>query len=297
MAERVEPSAGSPPTSPLAAVLRHLAQPHDPVRVTAALLGLPARVARQLVGTWTATSPEADRLLAAMPQLVRSLAIATTDRPERCYGELRGPVMWSETMSARSATAGDSGLFVCATTTKAYDTDENRVLKAALAIVARAGAEADLTSTIPGGPGPEDVRRARHHGQAANHLLEHRTLADVPASVPRGRALQRTRSGSRRGTYEPAIALLRRAGHPWPPGGLDALATDALRRQVAVLVAVIDRWGAHPRGGPVALRTSHGGLVSGPVRYEHLTGVRVGDVAVLDASDAAMAVDRALGSA
>lgn len=291
-----ERPAGSDPTSPFALVLRYLAQPHDPVRVTSALLGLPSRAARQLVGTWLATSPEADRLLAAMPQLLRSLAIATTDRPERCYGELRGPVLWSETMSARSASAGDPGLFVCATTTKAYDTDENRVLKAALAAIARAGADADSGSPVPGGPGAEDARRARQQGQAAHHLLEHRTLADVPATPPRGRALQRTRAGSRRGTYEPAIALLRRAGSPWPPGALEALAEVAVHRQVATLAAVADAWRAHPRGGALALRTSHGALVAGPVRYEHLTGVHVGDLAVRDAADAGAAVVSTLGS-
>jgi hypothetical protein len=283
--------------SPFATVLAHLALPHEPVRVLSALLGLPGRAARQLVGTWLATSPEADRLMGAMPQLLRSLAIATTDRPERCYGELRGPVLWSETMSARSASAGDPGLFVCATTTKAYDTDENRVLKAALAAIARAGADADVTSPVPGGPGPDDVRRARQQGQAANHLLEHRTLADVPTHPPRGRALQRTRSGSRRGTYEPAVALLRRAGQPWPPGALDALATEGVRQQVATLAAVIGTWASQPNGGTIALRTSHGALVAGPVRYEHLTGVSIGGDPVLAPSDAAPAVERATARA
>ncbi|MFP5256800.1 MAG: hypothetical protein ACLGI8_13240 [Acidimicrobiia bacterium] len=291
-----EVRAGTGAATPFRVVLRHLAQPHDPVRVTAALVGLPIRAARQLVGTWVATSPEADRLLTAMPRLLRSLAIATTDRPERCYGELRGPVLWSETMSARSASAGDPGLFVCATTTKAYDTDENRVLKAALAAIARAGAEADAGSPVPGGAGPDDARRARHQGQAANHLLEHRTLADVPATVPRGRALQRTRAGSRRGTYEPAIALLRRAGSPWPPGALEALSADAVHRQVAALAAVIEAWRSHPRGGGLALRTSHGALVAGPVRYEHLTGVHVGSIPVLHAAEAEEALARTLGS-
>ena len=52
-------------------------------------------------------------------------------------------MLWSETMSARSASAGDPGLFVCATTTKAYDTDENRVLKAALDAIRQAGADAE----------------------------------------------------------------------------------------------------------------------------------------------------------
>ncbi len=146
----VEPGTGT------RAVLARLTRPYEPTRCTAALLGLPLRAARQLVGAVIATCDEAEDLLDAMPRIVRSMAIATTDRPERCHGELRGPVLWSETMSVRSATAGDPGLFVCATTTKAYDTDENRVLKAALAAVERATRPTGWTSTgtrCCGGPG------------------------------------------------------------------------------------------------------------------------------------------------
>jgi len=284
------PHLADPGASRFAVVLRHVAQPHDPVRVTSALLGLPARLCRHLVGTWLATSPEAEGLLTAMPQIVRSLAIATTDRPERCYGELRGPVLWSETMSARSASAGDPGLFVCATTTKAYDTDENRVLKAALAAIAAAGAEADAGASVTGGPVVEDARRARHNGLQANHLLEHRTLADVPIKAIRGRALQRTRAGSRRGTYEPAVALLRRTGHPWPDGALEALASDATRAQVGVLATLLEE--ATQGGVRLALRTSHGQLVAGPVVYDHLTGVSVDGEPVRDGAVAASVLAR-----
>jgi hypothetical protein len=285
-----EPDLADRGASRVAVVLRHLALPHDPVRVTSALLGLPTRLSRHLVATWLATSPEAEALLTAMPQIVRSLAIATTDRPERCYGELRGPVLWSETMSARSASAGDPGLFVCATTTKAYDTDENRVLKAALAAIARAGAEVDAGASVEGGPGVDDARQARHNGMQANHLLEHRTLSDVPVKAIRGRALQRTRAGSRRSTYEPAVALLRRAGHPWPDGALEALASDATRAQVGLLAAVLEQ--VAEGGTHVSLRTSHGQLVAGPVVYDHLTGVSVGGEPVRDEAAAASVLAR-----
>jgi len=284
------PDVAGPGRSRTAVVLRHLVQPHDPVRVTSALLGLPTRLSRHLVGTWLATSPEAEALLAAMPQIVRSLAIATTDRPERCYGELRGPVLWSETMSARSASAGDPGLFVCATTTKAYDTDENRVLKAALAAIARAGAEVDAGTAVEGGPLVNDARQARHNGLQANHLLEHRTLADVPVTAIRGRALQRTRAGSRRGTYEPAVALLRRVGHPWPDGALEALASDATRAQIGLLASTLEQ--ASGAGVRLTLRTSHGQLVAGPVVYDHLTGVTVDGEPVRDDAAAARMLAR-----
>ena len=252
-------------------VLDRLARPYDPSKVVGALLGLPPRLARQLVGAILATSEEAETLLEAMPRVLRSLAIATTDRPERCYGELRGPVLWSETMSARSASAGDPGLFVCATTTKAYDTVENRVLKAALDTIRRAGAHADH--------GPEAqhdamVRRARQNGHRASHLLEHRALSDVPVTRVSGRALTRTRSGNKRSTYQPAVDVLRRAADPVGAEQLAAHADAATRAQLALLAQAIEVV-EERTGAPVKLRSSRGTIVSGSLSYDHLGGVLV----------------------
>ena len=260
------------PGTGLALVLDRLARPYDPERVTAALLGLPNRVARQLVGAVLATSDEAEDLLDAMPTIVRSMAIATTDRPERCMGELRGPVLWAETMSARSASAGDPGLFVCATTTKAYDTDENRVLKAALDAIRRAArnAEHGMDSHAD-----DVVRRARHNGQHSAHLLEHQTLAQVPVVRPTGRALRRTRAGSRRHTYRPALALLRRAAEPMGADHLTAFADERTSAQHDLLAAVIERVEQATRS-PLLLRTDRGAITGGPVTYHHPG--RVGDV-------------------
>jgi hypothetical protein len=211
-----------------------------------------------------------------MPRILRSLAIATTDRPERCYGELRGPVLWSETMSARSASAGDPGLFVCTTTTKAYDTVENRVLKAALDTIERASHDATHGSD---GHTTDARRRARHNELRARHLMEHQALAAVPVTRVSGRALRRTRAGNRRSTYEPAIDLLRRAHDPLRAPRLahhlDAATLadhELLARSLEALDARSDT--------PVPLRTAQGGLVAGPVRYDHLAGVTVDGVLI-----------------
>ena len=255
----IEPGRGT------AVLLDWLARPYDPERVTAALLGLPPRVTRQLVGALLASSDEAERLLEAMPAIVRSMAIATTDRPERCVGEIRGPVLWAETMSARSSSAGDPGLFVCATTTKAYDTDENRVLKAALAVVHRAGRNAEHGME---GYTDEVVKRARHNGQHAARLLEHQTLAQVPVVRPDGRALRRTRAGSRRHTYRPALALLRRAEEPISATHLHAFADERTRAQHDLLAATLQHLEDVTGTSPV-LRSDHGSLSAGPLRYHH----------------------------
>lgn len=259
----VEPGTG------LTRIFERLVRPYDPEKVTAALLGLPSRVTRQLVGVVLATSDEAEDLLDAMPMIVRSMAIATTDRPERCHGELRGPVLWGETMSARSASAGDPGLFVCATTTKAYDTDENRVLKFALHTIDQAArdVEHDIDQDV--------VRRAKHNGHEASRLLEHQTLAGVPVVPPRGRSLRRTRAGSRRSTYRPALEMLRRAGEPLTASQLRTLSDEPTRELHDVLAATIVAVSAHGVGRP-ALHSDQGGLRWGPVSFHHPARAREG---------------------
>ena len=255
----IEPDTGT------GIVLDRLARPYDPQRAVAALLGLSTRVTRQMIGAVLASSAEAEDLLDAMPRIVRSLAIATTDQPERCYGELRGPVLWSETMSARSASAGDPGLFVCATTSKAYDTDENRVLKSALHAVYGAGQAAEHTYE----PVVADVvKRARHNGQSAARLMEHQTLAAVPVGRITGRALRRTRAGSRRATYRPALDLLRRAAEPVDAEHLLAFADPRTRAQHDLLAATLHRL-EDVTGTSAILRVARGSLLAGPLAYHH----------------------------
>ncbi|MGK2949852.1 MAG: hypothetical protein ACSLFP_14875 [Acidimicrobiales bacterium] len=259
------------PSTGAEAVLDRLVRPYDPADVLAALVGVPVRLARQTLGAAMATSTEAEDLLTAMPQILRSLAIATTDRPERCYGELRGPVLWSETMSSRSASAGDPGLFVCATTTKAYDNDENRVLKAAIDIVAASGRIAEAA-----GPVTEELARsARHNGNRANRLLEHQTLAAVPVVRPSGRQLRRTRAGSRRNTYRPPLDVLRLAADPLDGEIVRSLAEPTTLTQIRLLATVLDAVEGVTGGERRSLRHQHGALVAGPVRYDHLDGVLV----------------------
>jgi len=275
----IEPGTGS------ALLLGWLVAPYDPEKTIAALLGLSAHVTRQLLGTVLATSDEAEHLLATMPTVVRSLAIATTDRAERCYGEIRGPVLWAETLSARSASAADPGLYVCATTTRAYDTDENRVLVAALEVVRAAGNHAEPGFDDAGG---NVARRARHNAHQAARFLDHQALALVPTTRPNPRALRRTRAGSRRHTYRPALALLRRAAAPLGPSLVNAVADSRTRAQHDLLAAVLLRLEA-VTGVATKLRHDAGELTSGPVRFHHpghhgavgaSDGIQIGDVLI-----------------
>jgi hypothetical protein len=99
------------------------------------------------------------------------------------------------------------------------------------------------------------------------------------------RTLQRTRSGSRRNTYAPAIAVLQRATAPITVAHLQDHVTDAVSADHDLLAAGLGLLAAiDPRGRGPALRTSHGGLVAGPLHYDALGGVTVdgGSVRTLD---------------
>jgi hypothetical protein len=77
-----------------------LRRPFNVVEAVDSVLGLSPNVVKQLTGAMLATCTEAEHLLKATPETIRSLSISMDNQPEECRGELRGPVLWSETFSA-----------------------------------------------------------------------------------------------------------------------------------------------------------------------------------------------------
>jgi hypothetical protein len=291
------------PASGLHRLWRRLATPVDPAHAADALAGVPPAVARRLLAVALAASPEADALLDAMPAMLRSLAVSTASVPQRCDGEIRGPVMWSATLAARSASPGAGAVFICASPTKAYDTDENRVLVASLLRLLRAAriAENEVEEEDMAGldetfrPPTADVRRARHNGEQARRALEHRSLQAVSRVPPTGRMIQKARSGTKAGVFRWAVALLQRS---WAEVGADDLApfVDAVTRADHLVAAdVLDVLAARGQV-PARARIVDGRLVAGDFAYAHPSseavrlhgvgeGVTVGGHAVRSVAD------------
>jgi hypothetical protein len=278
------------PGTGTAAIWRRLRRPFDPILTFHALLGLPLPAIRQLVGVVLANAEETEDLLTVMPHLVRSLTVSTTMKPTRCIGEVRGPVLWSETHAARAASAGAGGVFVCASPVKAFDTEENRVLVAALRAIRFAADDAEAA-----GPYEYDDPgrvRARHNGARAVRFLEHRTLVDVTRTRPDGRAVRRARAGTRRTMYQPSVAMLRRAQEPLRLADVLANCETRTAAQHDVLEALA--FGMTARGVPIPRFMPEGGdLIAGPVRYRHarraaergeVSGILVGPL-VIDVPD------------
>lgn len=260
------PPGAAPGDDALAVLWARLVRPIDLVPAVAAVVGLPRRDVRQLVGTALAGSTEADELVAEFPRTVRSLATSVDAGAERCVGALRGPVLWSETLSARSASFGDPDVFVCTTAARAFDVDENRVLVHALAEVAQAAGEAMRSAGTHGDV--TALHRARRNGADASRFLAHPALRTVRRARPTARALKRTRSSRHRARYAPALRLLERARTPLGLDEIRSLLDERTRAQHAVLAGVVHRLERAGHALP-SFHVEEQELVAGPVRYRH----------------------------
>ncbi|MDQ1404327.1 MAG: hypothetical protein QOG03_2643 [Actinomycetota bacterium] len=241
-------------------------RPVNAVQAAEIMLGISPSAARLLASALHATSPEADALLFAVPRMMRSLVIATTIAPERCHGEVRGPIQWGETMSARAANAGDPMVFVCASPGRAYDAPENRVLVAALESVRAAAAAVEV-----GRLKHRDTALFHHiraNGSQARRFLEHRSLNAIPRVKPQPRDLKRARSGTRRRNYGPALLVLDRVGEGFSGDDLELVADEATATEHDVVVEAVRhlRAAGHPIPG---FRVRGGALVAGPLSYRH----------------------------
>src|SRR5690606_24827506 len=124
-----------------------------------------------------AAGPEATELLSDLDGLARGLANTTGKAAERCRGEVRGPIMWSETLSARASSFGADDVFVCSAPYREYDVPENRVLREALRRIAEAGERVEhMPPPVKDGP---VGRRALEHAGIARRFLGHRALEQV----------------------------------------------------------------------------------------------------------------------
>lgn len=272
---------------PTAELWERLARPFDQALTAEALLGLPAEIVGQLVGVMVATCDEAQVLIDAMPATVRNLKTSIGTNHQRCIGELRGPVQWSETIAAWASSLGNTDVFVCAAPHRAYDIEQNQVLVAALRAVVEAGQEAGAVADQA--HGDDGLDRARDNARTARRYLEHPALSQVRLDGrPSRRAVSRTRAGKANQVYAPALDMLARVAEPLTLEELLPFCDRRTRSQHALVVAVIRE--LERRGLPIpALRAESRSLFAGPVEYRHPRrrgagdawhGVIVGDLLV-----------------
>lgn len=247
-------------------IWRRMNRPFNLVHAVPALTGIPPHEVADLVVLHLAISDEAEALLARVPGMMRTLASTTSTQVERSTGDMRGPIMWGETLNARANTFGADDVFVCAAPVRDHDVSENRVLVSALTLIARANRS---LSSSAGRYFTNDAHaRIEVNAAAARSLIRSRRLADVPATRVDARELHKVMSGRRGRQYATATAMLQRRSEPLRGAELHTLCdarTIAQHHALVLVMAAIQR-----RGLAVPQFRAHSGeLVAGRLRYRN----------------------------
>lgn len=263
------------PTTPVLAPRRNAAtgeiwEARDPassgIAFAVAITGADPVTVTELATLSAATSDEAADLLTNVELLARTLTATVESHSERCIHSLRGPVQWSETITARANALGNEDVYVCATSARSFNTVENRVLVVALAAVAGAaaiarGPAAELLS-------PEQLEVVAERAEQAKRWLALPRLRDIPRKRLTPKELTQFRN-SRRGSWMRTVADFRARQQRCFGTDLVVLLCDDrtldLHRFVVDTVNDIRTFESIPSG----FRVADGGIESGRLTFRH----------------------------
>lgn len=209
-----------------------------------AVTGLPTAMLEQASRISFAASAEFEAVLAGLDDRVRSLPSVLVNSSQRCVHEVRGPVLWSETITARANSLGDEDVFVCSTVRRSYDCAENRLL---MWLLQRAGlATKAIRSAMGVHLDPGEQRRIEETSASARRWRSTPRLRGVPSQRPSRLELARLRA-PHRSASGPLVLLDAYSRSHQPFAGCDIAAlTDpgTLEAHTILLEKLVDRMGA-----------------------------------------------------
>lgn len=256
-------STSQPPADMPTAILWQRRSVRSPAIVSAvALTGVDVTTLTDATSIALAASDEARALLDGMEVRIRTMPTTVATSSERCVSSVRGPIMWSETLTARANALGNDDVFVCMTTSRSFDTVENRLLVDALGSIA--GANRALSGPTGERVQPEEAERIATIATEAAAWRADSRFSGVTTRRLTGRAAARVRGGHRKAWMEPILAVRRRAREPFVPADVVGLCdewTAALHRTLLQVLEALER--------PHVLTLSDGGLWCGDVSFRH----------------------------
>lgn len=236
---------------------------------TAALIGRDTAELADAAALSLAASPEAAKLVGGMELRVRTLTSTAASEPVRCAGTVRGPVLWSETITARANSFGADDVFVCQATTRSFDTVENRLLVDALDAVTKA--DRALRGPVGARVTHHDAERIATIAAEAQRWRRHPRLSGIRRGRLQGRELGKLRSGRRTARMASEIAVLERATEPFRAEDIVGLAgADSTRYHTFVEEVIAELERRDLLGGKLTF--ADGALWSGPLSFRHPTG-------------------------
>lgn len=261
------PPVGASFSSPLHLLWSRMSRPFNLVRALPALCGIPSSHVADLITLHLALTAEAEHLIEAGPELIRSLTSTTTITPKRTIGAVTGAVLWGETLTARANGLGGEDVFVCGAPERDHDTPENQVFAASLGLIVRAGRRLETPAAL------ESLRVDQRavvadRSSRANRLLSHYHLAPLRNTRPTPRAITSARQSRNAPHFAAALEMWSRRHDPIHPDELlsctDAITRGQQRALALVMLALQRRGIVVPQ-----LRVKGHELIAGDLRYRN----------------------------
>ncbi len=244
-----------------------MSRPFNLVHALPALCGIPASHVADLITLHLALTAEAEHLVEAGPELLRSLTSTTTITPKRSIGAVTGAVLWGETLTARANGLGDEDVYVCGAPERDHNTPENQVFAASLGLVVRAGRRLDTPAALESLRGDQRAMIA-DRSKRASRLLSHHHLAPLRNTRPTARAVTSARQSRNAPHFAAALDMWSRRHDPIHPDELLSCTDPVTRgqqRALALLMLAMQR-----RGLLVPqLRVKGQELIAGELRYRN----------------------------
>lgn len=219
----------------------------------------------------TATSAEvvlsslARAVLDSMSHLDRILTSTQRTAAETCVHSVRGPIAWSETMTARANALGNDDVFVCLRSERSFDTPGNRLIAVCLERIAGTVTDAPEISDVFNDANGRDLAERTGTARGWLDLAVMSKIARKPLSV---RERTRLRSGRRGKDLAPFLDLVARFDDG-PSGGLLARMTDrstrAFHRFVIEMLGLVDQVEELPK----EMKLVRGVLAVGNMTFRH----------------------------
>ncbi|MFN8051283.1 MAG: hypothetical protein U0Q22_07610 [Acidimicrobiales bacterium] len=255
--------------------------------------GVPPQLVDDVMLLSAARSRPAVRLVSRTPEILRGLAHQTTAHTERCVGHVRGPILWSETITAWSSGIGVDDIFICTSPRRDFDVPENRLLVWLLRRLVAAGRRAS-------GDGakwfaPESIEQVKLQARSAQKLVDHRALQGIKVRRIDSREMRLIRKSRHAATYAPALKLAERVARPFDREEARALVGQETVEHHRVMNMILDAF--RDRGHAVPMLSVRGDfVVAGPLRYRSplifvdrrlsaMSGLLLGDVRLLSRMD------------
>ena len=240
------------------------------VAAAAALTGLPMPLLRDATRVSLAASDEAGVLLEQLDQHIRTLPMTLSDHLEHCVHSVRGPVIWSETITARANALGNEDVFVCRTTRRGFDAPLNRALVGLLTEIA--GAAKALRGPLGDLLEPGERNRIDDRAALARRWRHHRRLADLHPGRLRARDLARIRTGRHAEAARVILDALARLHDPLCGEDVEGLSDTTTRDMHRFLLECLVH--ASPSlPDPMLLELDRGALCCGWLSFRHPAAV------------------------